>query len=245
MNGIIGNSDKIITPEKAATVAKLEAMRSNDWEELRAMTDAELSELHDEIDAAAVVLADGDPHNAARDAAYRAIRDERIKRKQASFMQWQEQQTRENSIRQAASQIRDAIRLVDVAHDIPDLSGKPPAPPSLDVESASDGELRAVCGECRRIVNDSPSCAGDDARAIALIRSDAAKAICKELQARARADADRREEAHRLLTAIESEQARREGERAAEAAAMEPQSLLARIEALESQLAEKGASDDD
>lgn len=240
--GITERKAAIVTERKAAIVAKLDQMRSNGWKELEGMTGAELAALHDEVDESAVILEGIDSqYNRTRFDAYAAIKNERGKREQAAFASWREQQTRNANIAKAAENIREAIKMIDIASDIPDLSQEPPAPPTLDVASATDDELSSARAECLQILQERPSRAGEDARAIAAIHTNAAKAIRKELETKSRAEAERRDAAQSIISTIDAEQARREAERAAEEEALRPRTLLERIEAIESQLAGKGA----
>ena len=213
--------------------AKLEKMKADGWQEIRSMTWQQQDEFLDELNATSRMYYDDNPFVHLRAEAVKAINDVRRERSRAASDRWFKLQTREQSIAGAAQKVREAIELVEGASAIPDYSDKPPAPPSLDVSTATDDELYVTLTECLQIVRAEKDHYADDAQAIALLKTPSSKAISAELKARAQAYADRRAKADELVQAITAERERRAAERAKQAEEMTVEALHARIAALE------------
>ena len=213
MNGLIRHTDMIITPEKAATVARLEAMRADNWRALDGMDADELSELEAQVTACAVVLADNHPHNAVRRAAYAAIRQRKQAIAAADIAAKNAQHQRAANIADAAGNIRNALEMLDRAWKVEYKPDTPTPLPDMDVSTASDHELTDARIFCQNVLN-APSRHAEHAELIANLKTDAARGICKELKDQAQADAKRRADAAKLLEAIDSEIKRRMDEQA-------------------------------
>lgn len=227
-----------ITDEQAATVARLKDLQAYGWHGLQDMSRADLERLRTDAAQAHVMFYSPEhPHNMTCSDAIEAINAECLRRDIEQAEQSRKQQQRKSDISRAAGLIREAIELVGYAAEIPNLQQLPPMPKAIDVAAADDDELTDAFNNCALIVGMKSDSAAEDARALAAIKTDAAKSICKELQAKARHDAERRDQAQKLLTAIEAERQRREDERRAEIERLQPKSLESRIEALESELA--------
>lgn len=224
-----------------AVSEKLTRMQADDWREVKAMDASQLDAFMDELNRTGRHYESTHPFVALRAEAVKAIKKVRSEMYMTAFQRSQQQQTRQTNIMGAAQRIREAVKLLEDANEIPDLTGKPTMPPSLDVASASDAQLAAANAECLGIVREIPSSFTDDAQAISLLKTPAAKAIAPELRARAQEYDERRGRAEKMVQKITAERQRRAEERAAAEAANTPEALAARIAELENKLAEIGA----
>lgn len=226
--GLTRQEDHIITEQKAEVVKRLDEMRADNWRALEDMDAAELDALEAEIDGAAVVLDWGHPHNEARKRGYQAIRAERQKREVKRLEAERVQRSRSHNIHLAAQNIRTATQALEDAWAIPYEQVEYEPLPYIDVVAVSDDELEQARVKCLSIVQPFPIAAGEDALAIRVIKTDAARGIAKELDIQAQADNDRRIEAAKLLEDINAERDRREADRA-----KQPETLADRIARLE------------
>lgn len=228
MNGIINERDMVITEEKAAIVSRLEAMRADGWRELESMDESQLDALEADVDACAVTINAFHPYAVARQDAYAAIRSERHKREAKRLQERSRQERRARLIADAASDIEHAVRMLDEASEIPYEPHEPAPVPSVDIETATDAELKAARISLASIAN-APDKSAERAALLELVKTDAAKAIGKELLKESKQETNRRTNAAELLAAIETEIRHREAVRAKEAETLEER--VARLEA--------------
>ena len=232
MNGIINERDMVITEEKAATVSRLEAMRADGWRELESMDASQLDALESDVDACAVTINAFHPYAVARKDAYAAIRAERHKREAKRIQERSRQERRARLIADAGNDIEHADRMLDEALAIPYEPHEPAPVPSVDIETATDAELKAARISLASIANDTGK-STHYAALLGLVKTDAAHAIGKELLKKSKQEINRRTNAAELLAAIETEIRHREAVRAKKAEPLEE-----RVERLESALQE-------
>lgn len=217
--------------------AKLATLRSGNWQALRDMPRCDLDGLANEIAKVHHIGNFVSDVSALRSDAVQAIRAEQIKRDNEQAERFRMQQRRRASITRATSLLAEASELIEMAASIPDESPAPPKLPTVDIASATDDELIQVRGECAGIVDASRvDVFAKQVEAIALLESQASKQICTELRKKGKTDADRTSAARELIDRINTELENREQTRIAKEEAASPESLIARIEALEARL---------
>ena len=244
MNGIYSKADTVITPDKAATVLRLQEMSANDWHDLVTMTDDELTDLKGEIDAANVVLEWHHPHNAVRFAAYEAIKKER-QRRQVDKLEYQRKQTeRRWKVAEAARAARNIKQYLAEAAEIPPAPAGDKALPVIDVKTASESDLKLSRRTVSVIVSSAPCTAAKDADALDSLKDPVAHAFAKELRDEQKREDNHRKQAADMLQAIDAELAWREEARAAREQARTPEALESRIRELEERITALAVDDD-
>lgn len=232
MDGIINHHDMVITPEKAAIVKRLEDMRADGWSELESMDESQLDALEKQVDDCAVTIDVFHPYAVARQDAYAAIKGERRKREAKRIQERNRQERRARMITDAANDIQHASRLLNEALAIPYEPHEPAPVPSVDIETATDAELKSARISLASIANDTGT-SMYYAALLELVKTDAAHAIRKELQKKSKQEIDRRTNAAELLAVIETEIRRRDAIRA-----KKTETLEERVKRLESALQE-------
>ena len=201
-----------IPEDKAATVARLDAMRRDGWAALDSMSEAELAALEGEVDGAMVVNMSVDhPHAVALQDARRAIKHRRSAFRRGYLLKHTAQSDRYKNIVYACSHIRKATELLDKAHEVApdpnlDVNRAPEPFRPIDVTVMSDAELAQAIRVYEAELHREPPA---DFCVVAQLRTPAAKAIAAELKdrqeafdalvasARINVDAARRELARR------------------------------------------------
>ena len=229
-----------LTEHDAAVSERLTNMQADGWQEVKAMDSSQLDAFMDELNGTGRRYDSTHPFVALRSEAVQAVQDVRHERQHTAFMRWSALTTRTANITGAAQKVREAIELIESASAVSADPEKPPAPPSPDVGNATDNELTAALTECLRIVRAEQERYADDAKAIALLKTPASKAIAAELKAKAKAYDERRAKADDLAHAIAAGRDRRAAERAEKESKQSPEALEERIALLESRLAEIG-----
>jgi hypothetical protein len=241
-----------IPTEKAEVIARAREYQAGGWEALKDMSFPQLQAFEEEVDGAYVWepashgrAAYNDvphPHNQVRLDALSAIIAERKRREDERIRHDRDQHDRANLITEVCGQLAEISKKLDrIATIEPDpryaFVGVQGAP-VLDVASASDGELASALRECRFIIDRyDPGVPAQQAEAIGIVKGKTAAAIASGLSARAEAIEKARGDAASLIAEVQEEQARREHQRAVEAAKLAPEAMAGRIAELEKRLA--------
>ena len=209
-----------VTPDKAAIVARFQAMESEGWRALKEMTSAELNEFEADINNARVhILSFDHPHNQAITNAAEALHHERIHREMEMQERQREQQHRKANIQKAAdlvSQARDCCLYAARIERAASYTQTPIEPP--DVAAMDDSELLRTMDEYRAElmkINNIPETKDEQSALIALLKTPEAKDISRELKADADVYAKRRELLQAAAQVVRDEIERRESERTA------------------------------
>lgn len=230
-----------VIAEETDLNTKLQSLRAGGWQALRDMPRRELDELADKVAHVQHIGNFTDDVSAMRSEASQAIRSERVRRDTAQAEQTRRHQQGKAHISRAANLIAEARDLcgyamqVEVDKDAPSI-GKPLEVPA--VEAMSDDELSITLDGYRAEldqISNLPEVMREQSSSIALLKTDDAKAISRELKADADAYEKRRESLIAAAQVVRAEIERRAAEREAHEEALRPRSLLERIEALEAE----------